>query len=252
MTIDTPKPEQIAGLRQLWKEAFGDTDAFLDRFFSVAFAAERCRCVTEDSRVMAALYWFDCSCRGEKLAYLYAVATAKDCRGRGLCRRLLEDTHSHLKSLGYAGTILVPADDALRQMYGRMGYLPGTTVDEFTCLTGERETPVRILDKAEYLRRRRSLLPENAVDQEGLLTDLLSEQCGLFGGDGFLLAAWKEGGVLHAEEFLGNRETATGVVKALGAEKGIFRTPGKGKPFAMYCPLKANCPGIGYFGISFG
>ena len=102
MTIDAPRQEQIGQLRLLWKEAFGDTDAFLDSFFAIAFACDRCRCVTEDSRVTAALYWFDCSCGGKKMAYLYAVATAKDRRGSGLCRALLEDTHAHLKKKGYA------------------------------------------------------------------------------------------------------------------------------------------------------
>lgn len=252
MTIDAPKQEQIGQLRLLWKEAFGDTDAFLDSFFTIAFACDRCRCVTEDARVTAALYWFDCSCGGKKMAYLYAVATAKDRRGRGLCRALLEDTHAHLKKKGYAGTVLVPADDALRQMYGRMGYLPATTVAEFTCLAAEQEVPVRLLDKSEYLRLRRERLPAGAVGQEGPLADLLADQCGLFGGGDFLLAAWTEDGVLHAEEFLGDRAAVPGIVKALGAKRGVFRAPGGDKPFAMYRPLGEACPKPGYFGIALG
>ena len=70
MTIDAPKTAQIPQLRQLWKEAFGDTDTFLDSFFSLAFAPERCRCITLGDTVPSALYWFDCTCRGEKWAYL--------------------------------------------------------------------------------------------------------------------------------------------------------------------------------------
>lgn len=252
MTIDTPKVEQIGGLRQLWKEAFGDSDAFLDSFFAIAFSPERCRCVTEDGRPVAALYWFDCGYQGEKLAYLYAVATAKDRRGSGLCRRLMEDAHNHLKSLGYAGAVLVPASEALRQMYGRMGYLPGSMVEEFGCLAGEWETRVRVLSKDAYLHRRREMLPANTVDQEGPLTDLLAEQCGLFEGEGFLLAGWVDDGVLYAEEFLGCRTAAPGIVKALGVSRGVFRGPGEKKDFAMYRPLKENCPKIGYFGIAFG
>ena len=61
MTIDLPAPDQIPQLRVLWQAAFGDTDAFLDIFFHRAFAPERSRCITQDGRVVAALYWFDCS-----------------------------------------------------------------------------------------------------------------------------------------------------------------------------------------------
>ena len=48
MIIKSPETRHIPQLRQLWKEAFGDTDDFLDVFFSVAFAPERSRCVILD------------------------------------------------------------------------------------------------------------------------------------------------------------------------------------------------------------
>ena len=120
MTIDSPKIDQLPQLRALWKEAFGDTDAYLDSFFTLGFSPERCRCMTEDGQVSAALYWFDCSCQGARLAYLYAVATAENRRGVGLCRLLMDNTHAHLKKAGYAGAILVPASASLRQMYEKI------------------------------------------------------------------------------------------------------------------------------------
>ena len=56
MIIKQPGVEEISQLRQLWKEAFGDTDSFLDIFFSAAFAPERCRCVLADGAVDAARF----------------------------------------------------------------------------------------------------------------------------------------------------------------------------------------------------
>ena len=56
MTIDCPNQAQIPQLRALWQEAFGDTDAFLDIFFHRAYARSRSRCITQDGRVIAALY----------------------------------------------------------------------------------------------------------------------------------------------------------------------------------------------------
>ena len=96
MIIKQPEPDQIPQLRQLWQEAFGDPDAFLDGFFQTAFAFDRCRCAVEGSRVQGALYWLDCAWEGQKLAYLYAVATRKDSRGQGICRRLMGTVHHHL------------------------------------------------------------------------------------------------------------------------------------------------------------
>lgn len=252
MTIDAPVKEQIPMLRQLWQDTFGDSDTFLDCFFSLAFSPERCRCVAEDGQVQAALYWFDCSCRGEKMAYLYAVATAEVHRGKGLCRALMEDTHRHLRHLGYRAAILVPAGVALRQMYAGMGYLPGTAVSELTCRAGTEAVALQKLDASEYERRRRTLLGEDAVLQEGAFTTLLENLCDLYGGDGFLLAAQTEDGILQAEELLGDVAAAPGILRRLGVEEGCFRIPGVDKPFAMYRPLVEDCPQPGYFGISFG
>ena len=80
MIIKSPEQKDIPQLRQLWRQAFGDTDAFLDIFFSTAFSPERCRCVLADGAV-AALYWFSCQSDGQPLAYLYAVATSQKFRG---------------------------------------------------------------------------------------------------------------------------------------------------------------------------
>ena len=58
MRIDHPTSGEISGLRQLWKEAFGDTAGFLDAFFSTGFSPERCLYAGEGGTVAAALYWF--------------------------------------------------------------------------------------------------------------------------------------------------------------------------------------------------
>ena len=117
MTIDAPKTSHIPALKQLWQEAFGDDDAFLESFFSVAFSPNHCRCLFLSGQVAAALYWFDCSWKEEKVAYIYAVATDKAFRGRGLCSALMKDTHKHLFSQGYRGAALVPGNQGLFQLY---------------------------------------------------------------------------------------------------------------------------------------
>ena len=208
--------------------------------------------MTDENTVAAALYWFDCVCQGEKMAYLYAVATDNAYRGRGLCRALMADTHTHLENLGYSGAILVPATEELQQMYGKMGYLPGTRVTEWTCLPGDEPVELQVLSGEDYERRRRELLPPGGVLQEGAMTALLGDQCVLLGGQGFLLAGWLKDGVLHSEELLGDPAKGPGILKSLGAEKGIFRMPGEETLFSMYCPLTGKCPTPGYFGIAFG
>ena len=51
MSVTYPNENLIPGLRNLWKKAFGDTDEFLDLFFSTAYAPGRCRCIADGEEV---------------------------------------------------------------------------------------------------------------------------------------------------------------------------------------------------------
>ncbi|MBE6976692.1 MAG: GNAT family N-acetyltransferase [Ruminococcaceae bacterium] len=248
MTIDYPKAEQKAALRQLFQAAFGDSETFLDRFFATGFHPRRCRCITVDGHLAAALYWFDCDFAEGKIAYLYAVATDKSHRGKGLCNRLMADTHDLLKALGYAGAILVPGSESLFRFYAKMGYETISCARSFTCDVGESPLPMRQISAAEYAFLRRQLLPQNGVLQEGESLRFLESCWQLYAGDGWCMAATTDGDKLYAMELLGSA-AAPGIVASMDCKSGHFRTPG-GDPFAMYFPLcRKAVPG--YFGLAF-
>ncbi len=250
MKIDYPTPEQIPQLRKLWKEAFGDGEAFLDLYFDRVFSSDRCRCVTEDDTVAAALYWLDCRCEGRPMAYLYAVATEKKHRGRGLCRSLMLDTHRLLAELGYAGCLLVPGELSLFEMYGTMGYGPCCTIREFFAEAALDPAQLQELTPEEYAAARRAALPEGAVLQEGESLTFLAHLAKFYRGPDFLLCAAVHPGELVGLELLGNADAAPAILAALGRESGIFRTPGQGREFALFHPLSpVSAPK--YFGFAF-
>jgi predicted GNAT superfamily acetyltransferase len=251
MKSDCPTAAEISALRALWKEAFGDSDEFLNDFFSTAFSPDRSRRIEENGRILSALYWFDCSYSGGKLAYLYAVATAKSARGRGLCRTLMEDTHRHLRSLGYVGAILVPAEPSLYGFYRRMGYADCTSVREFTVSASNNPIALRVLEREEYRAHRRTLLPTDAVLQENENLDFWATQASFFATDDALFTAWIRDGELICSELLGSTDESSRIVSALGCSNGSFRTVGSEKPFTLWYPLKDNLPAPTYFGLSF-
>jgi len=249
MIIKLPEQADIHQLRQLWKEAFGDTDAFLDSFFGTAFALERCRCIVENGQVAAALYWFSCECDGQPSAYIYAVATGKQFRGQGLCRKLMADTHTHLKNMGYAGALLVPGDLGLREMYRAMGYEDMTGIRQFSC-RADAPIPMESIDAQQYATLRRERLPQNAVLQEGENLRFLQTMAQFYKGEGFLLCAVKENERLTALELLGNAAAAPGIVATLGCTEGTFTVPGE-EPFAMGIPFAPDFQKPSYFAFAF-
>lgn len=249
MKIDYPSSDQIPALKNLWKIAFGDGDDFLTPFFEIAYAPDRCRCVTEEGAIVAALYWFDCTCGDKKLAYVYAVATHPDFRGRGLCSALMEDTAQLLKDESYDGILLYPASDGLSRMYEKIGYHRCTWVREWECTTSDTPAALREIDRDAFSRLRHQFLPSGGVVQEGRLLDFLGTLVRFYTGGDWLAAISREGNEIHCYELLGNLAAAPAILCAFGVQNGSFRAPGSEKPFAMALGLTEKYTDPDYFGF---
>ncbi len=230
--------------KTLWGASFGD-DGWIDGFFRTAFLEENTLAITQKGQIAAGLAWMDVTCEGRKLAYLYAVATAPEFRHRGLCRELMENTHRLLAQRGYDGSVLVPADEGLRQMYGAMGYRNFGGVRNLTVAAGE-PVPLREVTSEEYAALRRKYLPQGGIVQENGAIEYLADSAKLYAGGGFLLAAAEDAPM----ELLGDASQAAGILGALGKEQGTFRTPGN-EPFAMFRPTQEDTWHPAYFGLAF-
>ena len=252
MIIKEPQVSNIPALRTLWKDTFGDTDAFLDSFFSTAFSPNRSLCAIIDDEIVGMLYWFDCTYSGQKIAYLYAVATHKAYRGRGICSNLMDATHRLLKEREYAGVILVPVAPHLFDFYKKQGYEICTHVSHLHTTASMETVDLQRIDANTYGTLRKEFLPVGGVIQEGENLALLQQDAILYKGDGFLLAARTEQDTLVGIEFLGDTSVAPHITHTLGCKNGRFRTHGNEKPFAMYFSLTPSLtPPPTYFGLAF-
>ena len=250
MHFDFPSLHQVPQLRFLWRQAFGDGEEFLDAFFSLCFSPKRSRCVLRDGEVVSALYWFNFSCRDQKMAYLYAVATREDCRHQGLCRALLEDTREVLEEQGYSAALLCPENESLARMYAGQGFLPVCKIAEVTRSAGECPVSLRKVSPEEYALLRSRFLPVGGAQPEESFFMLLARDAELLAGEDFLLAARQQDDTLFAAELLGNREAAPGILAALSCREGTFRMPGCTKDFAMFLPLIPGTQAPAYFGLA--
>ena len=252
MKISNPDATHIPQLRALWQEAFGDSEEFLDLFFDTAFCTERSLCISESAEILAALYWFDCTLNNEKIAYIYAVATSKQHRSKGLCRKLMEHTHSTLSQKGYKAAVLVPANKGLFDMYEKMEYKTCSYVSESEVTASCDKTKLTAITKAEFAALRKTYLPQNAVIQEGENLDFLGSYAEFYKGDDFVFVSAKDGQKLIISELLGNTDKADRIVKSLGCNSGFFRTPGGSRPFAMWYNFSTDISyAPEYFGLAF-
>lgn len=246
MTIDRPTAAQLPQLKALWQEAFGDSEAFAEVFFENGFRFDRSLVACEE-RVLGAVYWFDCTLADSRYAYVYALGVTESARGKGVGSRLTQALHSHLALLGYDGCLLCPANEGLFAYYDRLGYETCACMGQFRCQRGEA-VPLQKLTPTEYAARRAAFLPPNSAQFEAFAYAYLGAYTDLYAGDGFVLAAYRDGETLIGSELLGDTRKAPGILAALDCATGVFKTPGNA-PHVMFCPLRPHAVAPAYLGL---
>ena len=133
----------IPGVKALWREAFEEEPVLPD-----------CPCyVAElDGKIVGMLFAIPQIFRADrdhKAAYLYAIATLKAYRGRGICRELMAYAEAHVAA---DCCVLVPAGESLFDFYRALGY-ETAFYRKFTVSGGNRE-----ISMEEYLQLREQIL----------------------------------------------------------------------------------------------
>ena len=254
-------PHDIPRQRELWQLAFGDTGAYVDNFYRTYYKPERMLMLEEDGVVQAMTAWFDTTFavpgQGEyRAAYLYAVATHPEARGRGLAGRLLSDADGLFRSWGVQAVTTVPAEPSLHRFFGRNGfrecfvhgeqeYRPRSAAE---APAGEMPKLDR-LTAADYAGLREARLagmPHIALSKEAISyqagASALTPGGGLYAleaphGAAALCTEGMEDGTLLVKELLTEPGDVDWVVswlpKLLPAWSGLYRTPDGEIPFGM-------------------
>ncbi len=111
----------------LWREAFGDTEEEISLFLSLV-SEKNVITRVEDGRVVSQLFLLEGNvCDGKKSVpayYLYAAATLKAYRGRGIMPELIAEAAEKAKREGKGCILLLPGEDELYGYYEKFGFRP--------------------------------------------------------------------------------------------------------------------------------
>lgn len=272
----TSAAEDRPRLRALWKLAFGDSDEYIDCFFTACPDPEQVLVLEDAGGVQAMTAWFDMPLVSEDGgqwpgAYLYAVATHPDCRGKGYAGMLLKWAGEWLQSRGFACLTTVPASDSLHNFFAANGFEEQFSLVEREVVPDTAGTPLPIVavEWQEYGSLREKLLSGTAHVACG--AQALAYQlavCRLSGGGLFRVGSGcacveRAGDTAVVKELLApvgeHAAILTALVKTISAKRWLMRTPCRGgqvgKPFAMYRWLidkPTQWSGdLAYFGLAF-
>jgi len=148
----TATPSDLPEIFALWQEAFGDSPEAVSYFFKsfpdcISYVAE------DSGDVVAMVHALPQTLSPDTpAAYVYAVATRRSHRGRGLCRDLMAFAEGDLHARGFACCVLAPAELRLFDYYEGLGYKTAFTRRRVKFSGG---TPISL---SEYLLRREQML----------------------------------------------------------------------------------------------
>ncbi|MBQ8337271.1 MAG: GNAT family N-acetyltransferase [Bacteroidaceae bacterium] len=130
--------------RLLWKAVFGDSDEFITQFMARYFNHEGMLFIEQDTKLQSMLHLVPFELDGMPVAYMYAVATAAEARGKGYATKLIKQAVKKAKAEGYKAIATLPADEELHGFYARLGFCGKyrttfVTPDGFDFGTGESE-----------------------------------------------------------------------------------------------------------------
>ena len=225
----------ITKCKALWQKTFGDTKETVDAFFATAYKPENIQQIWNDEKLISALYWLDWYREEEKFAYIYAVATDEAYRGKGYGRALMEQTHRTLQSRGYAGAIVVPAEQGLVNMYKKLGYQTFYYAKSQEILS-TTPCPIAEISWQAYAEQRKKLQP-NDLQPSGAVYGYLATFARFYQGEDALFCVANREDTAYFQEFIGNYERLPGIISSLNARKGIVRVVDERNTFAMYYPL---------------
>ncbi len=139
------QPADLAPLKVLWQEVFGDNQDFAEKAIC-EFAGQKNVYVTEqEGTVIAMLLAVPSTMQGEKGAYFYGLATKPAYRKQGVMAGLMQYVADLLAQREYRFIALIPAEQSLFGYYEKHGFAKA-----FGLRTVKREIRRNLWAQAEF------------------------------------------------------------------------------------------------------
>lgn len=109
-------------MRRMWHEIFGDEIAEIDTFL-IRHSEAVPMIYKERDRVVSMLFVVPLQMWEQRVAYIYAVATLAEYRGRGIASNLLGEALRYIEeSRAFDCAALIPSSTESRRLYERLGF----------------------------------------------------------------------------------------------------------------------------------
>ena len=164
-----PNKENTESLIELWSDVFGDEREYIELLFPYGKSVCDIFAKFDGDKIISALYLLDCTLNFGGVQYLgkylYAAATDKKYRGKGIMASLINEAKEYCKNTGLDYISLVPANEGLYNYYKKFGFISAmhrTTVSGASDIQAAKSE----ISGEEYFTERQMRL-ENSLNFSG-------------------------------------------------------------------------------------
>lgn len=216
-----------AALKNIWQSGFFDDQNTVDTFFDKGENLFKCLVYADGEKPVAAMYIFDCTLnRGEngyKSAYLYALSTLPEYRGKGIMTSLIKYAEDYLGEKGYDYLFLAPSENSLCKYYEKLGFLPcdmKKCADIPADCIFDMPTETKALSAAEFYELRGSSFADYVGFDKTILGFMLDfGEAEVISFDGGWAVVDGDGETIRVIEFFGEINRTLSAVKSLYKSK---------------------------------
>lgn len=112
--------------KALWHNTFGDSEEYIEKFFSLYFKKGNFFHIEENGKLLSMLFATHHRLKVNEeiipIAYIGSICTQEEHRGKQLATQLMQNAEKELKNLGKQGYILIAAHEGLVPFYEKRGY----------------------------------------------------------------------------------------------------------------------------------
>lgn len=129
MKIRYAEQKDISELKKIWKVCFGDSDEYINNFFSCLFSVQNTVVAEVNNRVAGVTYMISAKLKEGDFMYGYAIGVLPEFRGQSICKEMLDFIKKIAKTKGFIFG-LHPANEKLEKFYKRIGLKPMYSLKE--------------------------------------------------------------------------------------------------------------------------
>lgn len=130
--LDMKFNDDIRLIKEIWLKCFNDPEDYFNTFLTRFYSPECMLTYKVDNKIVSVFCIVPCISDLGNTAYLFALATLPEYRGKGYASKVVNETLKACEKMNFDVVVLIPAKKKLKDYYSKFGFIDANIHLSFT------------------------------------------------------------------------------------------------------------------------